>query len=208
MSATTGDDLPDHYLTLTQRRARALRRHLDRSEEQKVAYLGELSGGVNARVVAQREYDARRAALGAAGGANGGQQDSALMTEAAKAELDALERHYAKERQRLAHLDDKDGGSQYFMSSRLDNFKHSNTAMPYRFHEPESFEWSARTQHPMYRTQNNELGRRVPVREEMPNKYYGRKGNFSKTFHGGSWRDFGLNTAFTRATVNTEADFF
>ena len=60
----------------------------------------------------------------------------------------------------------------------------------------------------MFQTSNNVYGAKKPSQQEMPLKWNGIRGEFTKTFGGGRYRDTSFNTSKTTSrVVNMREDF-
>eukprot|EP00698_Gefionella_okellyi_P016652 TRINITY_DN4774_c0_g1_i1.p1 TRINITY_DN4774_c0_g1~~TRINITY_DN4774_c0_g1_i1.p1 ORF type:complete len:118 (+),score=14.59 TRINITY_DN4774_c0_g1_i1:35-355(+) len=53
--------------------------------------------------------------------------------------------------------------------------------LPDRFHH-NTRQWRSRKQHPMYQTSNNLYGGKVPSVADLPLKFFGTRGEFTKKF--------------------------
>ena len=58
----------------------------------------------------------------------------------------------------------------------------------------------------VYTTANESYGSKLPVKEDMPTKYFPRPECFTGTFNGGTYIDTGLNTFKTPSKVHSNLD--
>ena len=80
--------------------------------------------------------------------------------------------------------------------------------IPVRFKNAEGWKHQPLKQHAVFQTSNNVYGAKKPSQQEMPLKWNGIRGEFTKTFGGGRYRDTSFNTSKTTSrVVNMRQDF-
>lgn len=80
--------------------------------------------------------------------------------------------------------------------------------IPARFKNAQGWKHQPLKQHAVFQTSNNVYGAKKPSQQEMPLKWNGIRGEFTKTFGGGRYRDTSFNTSKTTSrVVNMKEDF-
>ena len=80
--------------------------------------------------------------------------------------------------------------------------------IPVRFKNAEGWKHQPLKQHAVFQTSNNVYGAKKPSQQERPLKWNGIRGEFTKTFGGGKFRDTSFNTSKTTSrVVNMREDF-
>lgn len=84
-----------------------------------------------------------------------------------------------------------------------------NVVVPKKFpHQVEDFKYpdhGLNTGNVLYRTSNRDYGSKLPSELEMPNRYYPKDCNYTKSFPG-NYTFNGLNTAITLSKVHNNLD--
>lgn len=71
---------------------------------------------------------------------------------------------------------------------------------------PASYDKFRKKPHPMYSTSSTAYGSKDPQATDLPTKYYGRAGYFTRTFKGGRAHDSALNTFISTSKVHNAYD--
>ena len=80
-------------------------------------------------------------------------------------------------------------------------------AIPERFKDAHSWKQQPKPQHAVFQTSNNMYGKKAPSQQEMPMKWYGIRGNFTKTFQA-KYSDTSFNTSRSASNVHKSMDDF
>ena len=80
--------------------------------------------------------------------------------------------------------------------------------VPERFSDASKFRHKSKTQHPVYRTSNNDYGRKAPAQQDMPMQWNGLHGEFTESFNGLKVNFTGFNTSRTTSRIHTTYDDF
>lgn len=78
--------------------------------------------------------------------------------------------------------------------------------VPDHLRDAMAFKHRPRQQHPCYTTSSNAYGQKKASQSELPQQWNGVKGEFTKNFTGGAYRDNSFNTGITRSKVHKVLD--
>mmetsp|Transcript_24614 Transcript_24614/g.62309 ORF Transcript_24614/g.62309 Transcript_24614/m.62309 type:complete len:235 (-) Transcript_24614:246-950(-) len=114
---------------------------------------------------------------------------------------------FMETRDRIAREKNEEANkSLYGQSGYAEDVERAQERLPERFKDAESFQIKKKEQHPLYETSNNSYGGKAPTGMDLPLRWHGREGDFTKTFLGGQFKDNGLTTAVTHSRVHPELD--
>lgn len=80
--------------------------------------------------------------------------------------------------------------------------------VPERFSDAAKFRHKAKEQHPVYRTSNNDYGRKAPGQMDMPMNWNGLNGEFTTSFHNMKYHFTGFNCSKTSSKIHNTMDDF
>lgn len=81
-------------------------------------------------------------------------------------------------------------------------------AIPERFRDPDAIMHKPREEHVSFQTESGTLGRKKVTVVDLPAKYFGLNGNFTRSFLGNTFRNSSLNCENTTSRVHNGLDDF